>query len=439
MKHFLVVSCLFLSACGVDIESGRQLAGQTCFVPSDCVAGLTCFERRCTPTPVGSSSSNDQSASTNQTHQDDENNLPDMGHDSPTCIEGPSLCLDESTVQSCVNGAWTYELCPETSRCFEGYCVRGENCQDQDRDGYAVTCNGSFDCDDANALVNPGRMEVCGNGLDDNCNGAVDDHCGECCAGGCPNGTFCDSTCTCSTFEPDVCRFQNQPCTDIESFVNGYYCVDLLGSGQGYCFGVCSQNAMNPDATCPDPNSACALGGDGNSGGLCVSNCDVGQGCGDPSLSCMPLGYNGNQGSCVPSNPSHQAGDACDVERFLDCADGLICVPRANGNAGVCREVCRPFETDASGASDCSVGHCYPYQAAFGVCLPDNNSAFGEQCSPQLSMCNEDAVACFPAGFDVNRCQRLCRIDKGDSDCQGQTCTAVSTDQTEIGVCRPGF
>ena len=33
------------------------------------------------------------------------------------------------------------------------------------------------DCDDANAAVNPGLVEVCANGVDDNCNGEIDEGC----------------------------------------------------------------------------------------------------------------------------------------------------------------------------------------------------------------------------------------------------------------------
>ncbi|MCK4714247.1 MAG: putative metal-binding motif-containing protein, partial [Candidatus Aenigmarchaeota archaeon] len=44
-------------------------------------------------------------------------------------------------------------------------------CQDNDGDGYCVE---SGDCNDTNVLQNPGRTETC-NGVDDDCNGKVDD------------------------------------------------------------------------------------------------------------------------------------------------------------------------------------------------------------------------------------------------------------------------
>jgi hypothetical protein len=46
------------------------------------------------------------------------------------------------------------------------------NCVDGDSDGY---CGNADDCDDANPQVHPGPNEVCGDGIDNNCNGQVDE------------------------------------------------------------------------------------------------------------------------------------------------------------------------------------------------------------------------------------------------------------------------
>ncbi|MBI5507907.1 MAG: putative metal-binding motif-containing protein [Deltaproteobacteria bacterium] len=53
-----------------------------------------------------------------------------------------------------------------------GSCPPG--CVDADGDGYTSTACGGSDCNDAATSANPGRFEVC-DGLDNNCNGGVDD------------------------------------------------------------------------------------------------------------------------------------------------------------------------------------------------------------------------------------------------------------------------
>jgi hypothetical protein len=52
-------------------------------------------------------------------------------------------------------------------------CERGEPGDDRDGDG-APWCN---DCDDDNPSIHPGAAEVCGNEIDDDCNGVVDENC----------------------------------------------------------------------------------------------------------------------------------------------------------------------------------------------------------------------------------------------------------------------
>jgi CotH kinase protein/Putative metal-binding motif len=53
-------------------------------------------------------------------------------------------------------------------------CERGgASATDADADGYRW-CD---ECDDANPAVHPGAAEICGNGVDDNCNGQIDEGC----------------------------------------------------------------------------------------------------------------------------------------------------------------------------------------------------------------------------------------------------------------------
>ena len=58
-------------------------------------------------------------------------------------------------------------------------------CPDVDGDGFTDASCGGDDCNDNVATINPGVAEVCGNGVDENCNGAIDDTCLTC-----PDGTL---------------------------------------------------------------------------------------------------------------------------------------------------------------------------------------------------------------------------------------------------------
>ena len=54
---------------------------------------------------------------------------------------------------------------------------------DADYDGYTAigACAGSQDdCDDNNRLIHPNAIEICGDGIDNNCNGKIDEDCWAC-------------------------------------------------------------------------------------------------------------------------------------------------------------------------------------------------------------------------------------------------------------------
>lgn len=69
--------------------------------------------------------------------------------------------------------------CNSVTDCADAGCAGDLVCQcesnaDQDGDGHASIPCGGADCDDTDSLVFPGTMEVCGDGIDNNCDSRVD-------------------------------------------------------------------------------------------------------------------------------------------------------------------------------------------------------------------------------------------------------------------------
>lgn len=93
-------------------------------------------------------------------------------------------CTDNSQcpVGFCINGACQDVQCVMDSDCAMGMrcdlnrCVTLAGCMDADGDGYGTNCTAGPDCDDSNGMINPGQVEsgerLCGDGIDNDCNGA---------------------------------------------------------------------------------------------------------------------------------------------------------------------------------------------------------------------------------------------------------------------------
>lgn len=83
---------------------------------------------------------------------------------------------------------------------------RLQNC-DRDGDGFLKNSSkcGGTDCNDNDSSVFPGAVEVCGNGVDDNCDGQIDEGCdggstqeGTCIIGTANAGAVCTSDADCA-------------------------------------------------------------------------------------------------------------------------------------------------------------------------------------------------------------------------------------------------
>jgi Putative metal-binding motif len=102
-----------------------------------------------------------------------------------------ATCEDESNTETCVDtdeDGWSLDCndCndedPAVNPGAEEICNGiDDNCNgtidegfDTDADGF-TTCGG--DCNDGDATVNPGATEVCGDGIDNNCDGQIDEGC----------------------------------------------------------------------------------------------------------------------------------------------------------------------------------------------------------------------------------------------------------------------
>ncbi|MBN2141736.1 hypothetical protein JW711_00245 [Candidatus Woesearchaeota archaeon] len=226
-------------------------------------------------------------------------------------------------------------------------------CTDEDGDGYGVgnITNCEFqlvDCDDSNPLVNPNASETC-NGVDDNCDGIIDENpeglcsdgvfCNgaETCGGvsGCLNATplTCDDSNECTdnvcNEDLDVCEnpyfsygtscglFRTCPADQCSS-TNPYFGLFYPESGQDFCNGLgsCTEYSCElEDSSCCDPDLNDSVGGL-----ACSAECDEDSDCqayceGDTSYRGGSCGASSCACSFVPED--------CNS---YDCSSNVACI-----------------------------------------------------------------------------------------------------------------
>ena len=175
----------------------------------------------------------------------------------PRTCEAPTLEPDVDCPAMCVEQCG----CPADTPLWHETqgCIAEATCAtvgvDEDQDGYPE----GDDCDDTNAGVYPGAVEVC-NDQDDNCDGVIDEGCGvqaekNLCAS--TGGTWTDCVGGCGPYNCDNEPVDNGACPAV--------CVEGCACPVGFPYWSPTEGCFHPDDcagdTSPDPNETGDNGG----------------------------------------------------------------------------------------------------------------------------------------------------------------------------------
>jgi len=308
---------------------------------------------------------------------------PDTSENAP-CMAGTQSC-DGGTWGACMGAVE-----PDTESCsgvdddcngfVDDVAGLGGEC-DTDDDGAcrvgALTCTESgLEC------VSPDPTEETCNLVDDDCDGVVDNgfdlmndpmNCGTC-GNTCEGGSCCNGTCVDTASNEAHCGECNTPCEGADA-----ECCSGLCQTESICAG-CTEECGGDTPDC------CAM--------ECVSTVDDPRNCGECGRTC------GSDEVCV-------AG-VCQAETDECCGSGVACTDcAADGNGLCCNHECVPRNAD----------HCVD-------CL----TGCGNTCCPAQTMCAD-------LDSDENHCGACGRsCGDGQTCCDGE-CVNTDTDRRNCGVC----
>jgi hypothetical protein len=315
-------------------------------------------------------------------------------------------------------------MVPGRCQSFSKGCSRCVPTCDADGDGFcpgeAVNHQPGGDCDDNNPHANPKAQEICGNGVDDNCDGQIDELCTGCTQNadcgpgqGCRDGTCwaCTNTCTAET-----CQFMaHDQTTPVAgkciAFGNGcQQCVPTCdGDGDGFCPG--GPGNGQPGGDCNDGNANMHPGAPEICGNGVDDDCD-----GHVDEGCMPC-----------------TGDGQCAQGLEACLDGLCDVCPRDCDP----EHCRFGVKDGMPGSGVA-GRCASYGNACTRCVPacdadgdgfcpgaPGNDQPGGDCNDQDPKIHPQALEVCGNTFDDN-CDG--RVDEGCATCS--TASACATTES---------
>lgn len=274
-----------------------------------------------------------------------------------TCVDGrcqagePCGSIICNPGETCVDGRCLADDPCEGVTCDSDEVCRGGRCVpanvDNDHDGYAA----ATDCNDEDPMIHPGQPEVC-DGLDQNCNGEVDEGFDSDRDGYTTCGSGDASRADCRDDDPNVhpgadelCNGADEDCDgDVDEDIPTETCSTTCGEGVRSC--------VDGDWECSAPeNCDCAPGEeDTEECGLCGTRrrtCNSDYTWGD-------WGSCEGTGECEPGRIQNEGCERCG-QRTRTCGDDC----RWGGWSG-CEDMgeCSPGQTQDGGCDRCSQRVC---------------------------------------------------------------------------------
>ncbi len=378
------------------------------------------------------------------------------GGDADACMEGNIVCADAALTCDDRTGD-SVEVCDGVDNdcdgdIDDGYVGLGDGCTDglgECRAAGTMVCSADgqrVECDAVAGAVGP---ELC-NGLDDDCDGRLDDD-------GADEDTLGDR---CDGPDADLCLEGRIACAG-----GALGCDDATGDTADICDGVDNDCDGTADEAFPTLGDACAVGvGECRVGGTIVCTADgAGVECDAVPGQPGPELCDGLDNDCDPATPDGQDEDWLDGR--CDGADADLCeegVFECRGGAQACTdatgddvEVCDGVDNDCDGGIDeafdglgvaCQVGVGECQREGEGVCSADGQRV---ECSvapgpsgPELcdGLDNDCDGRLDDDGVDEGWIDQACdgpdsdRCPEGTFECQAgrQACTDATGDSVEV-------